>query len=278
MKIIYALFLFAAAAIIVYYNRVIRLFILSKINDYKSGVNSIIKSSITGIKTSAIIRLEIAAALFMAFFVMLTGQWLLIIFGAPIMLVIPKMHADYERKKYISQYYAGLTGFLESVISGLKAGLSVVAAFQQIAARDKSPIGLEISQVLKKVSLGKSLQESLLELAEKIPLKENEIVVSAVNTAMETGGNITEVLSNILDTIRKREELGREVKSLTSQGVLSGIIVGLLPVFMIVVISFMDPSYIEPLFNTGIGLAALAAAVVMEITGAVVIARIVDVK
>jgi len=278
VKIIYALFLFAAAAIIVYYNRVIRLFILSKINDYKSGVNSIIKSSITGIKTSAIIRLEIAAALFMAFFVMLTGQWLLIIFGAPIMLVIPKMHADYERKKYISQYYAGLTGFLESVISGLKAGLSVVAAFQQIAARDKSPIGLEISQVLKKVSLGKSLQESLLELAEKIPLKENEIVVSAVNTAMETGGNITEVLSNILDTIRKREELGREVKSLTSQGVLSGIIVGLLPVFMIVVISFMDPSYIEPLFNTGIGLAALAAAVVMEITGAVVIARIVDVK
>ncbi len=278
MKIIYALFLFAAAAILVYYNRVIRLYILSKINDYKSGVNSIIKSSITGIKTSAIIRLEISVALLTAFFVMLTGQWLLIIFGAPIMLVIPKMYAVNERKKYISQYYAGLTGFLESVISGLKAGLSVVAAFQQIAARDKGPIGMEISQVLKKVGLGKSLQEALLELAEKIPLKENEIVVSAVNTAMETGGNITEVLSNILDTIRKREELGREVKSLTSQGVLSGIIVGLLPVFMIVVISFMDPSYIEPLFNTGIGLAALAAAVVMEITGAVVIARIVDVK
>jgi tight adherence protein B len=278
VKIIYALFLFAAAAILVYYNRVIRLYILSKINDYKSGVNSIIKSSITGIKTSAIIRLEISVALLTAFFVMLTGQWLLIIFGAPIMLVIPKMYAVNERKKYISQYYAGLTGFLESVISGLKAGLSVVAAFQQIAARDKGPIGMEISQVLKKVGLGKSLQEALLELAEKIPLKENEIVVSAVNTAMETGGNITEVLSNILDTIRKREELGREVKSLTSQGVLSGIIVGLLPVFMIVVISFMDPSYIEPLFNTGIGLAALAAAVVMEITGAVVIARIVDVK
>lgn len=261
-----------------YYNRSIRLYILSKINDYKTGINSLIKSSITGIKSSAIIRLEIAVVLFMLFFVILTGQWFFILLGIPVMFAVPKMYTANERKKYINQYYTGLTGFLESTISGLKAGLSVVKAFQQIAQRDKGPIGIEISQVLKKVELGKSLQDSLLELSEKIPLKENEIIISAMITALETGGNITEVLSNILDTIRKREELGREVKSLTSQGVLSGIIVGALPVFMIVIISVIDPSYIAPLFNTGIGMAALVAAVVMEITGAVIIAKIVDVK
>ena len=278
MKLISVIFLFIAAAIAVYFNRSIRNYILSKVNSYKSGVNSIIKSSITGIKSGVIIKLELAVALVIAFLIILTGQWLLIIFGVLAMLAMPKLYASYERKKYIMQYHAGLIGFLESVISGLKAGLSVIKAFQQIAARDKSPCGAELAQVLKKVELGKSLQDALTELAEKIPLKENDIIIAAINTSMETGGNITEVLSSILDTIRKREELGREVKSLTSQGVMSGIIVGLLPVFLIIIISFMDPSYIAPLFNTGIGLAALAVAATMEITGAVLIAKIVDVK
>lgn len=278
MKIIPAIFLFLSVAIAIYFNRIIGRHILSKISGYRSSVKSLIKSSISSIKSSAIIRIEIAALIAVVLIFIMTKQWAVIIAGLPIMLLIPNTYASYERKKYISQYYSGLTGFLESVISGLKAGLSVTKAFQQVAERDRSPVGVEISQVLKKTGLGKSLSDALLELAEKIPLKENEIIISAINTALETGGNITEVLSNILDTIRKREELGREVKSLTSQGVLSGFIVGLLPVFMMVIISFMDPSYIEPLFNTGIGRAALAAAVVMEITGAVFIAKIVDVK
>lgn len=278
MKLLSAFFLFLAAALAVYFNRVIRQYLFSKLNDYKSGLKSIVRTGISGIKTAAIVRLEIAAGFITLVIAVVLGQWGVIIPGAVVMLVLPGAYASYERKKYISAYEAGLTGFLESVISGLKAGMSMVKTFQQVSESDKTPVGLEISQVLKKTELGLSLQDALVELAEKIPLKENEIIISAVNTALETGGNITQVLSGILETIRKRQELGREVKSLTSQGVLSGVIVGSLPVFMIVIISLMDPAYMEPLFNTNLGIAALAAAIVMEITGAVIIAGIVDVK
>ncbi|MEI7542028.1 MAG: type II secretion system F family protein [bacterium] len=278
MKIISAFLIFLSVTISVYYHKSIKSYLLSKIKIYKEKLNLLIKSSLTGIKSSAILKLEIAAILLTIVSVIITRQWLIFILSLPVLFFIPKIHEAYERKKYIRQYYLGLTGFLEAVISGLKAGLSIVKALAQFAVMDKSPIGIEILQVLKKVELGKSLQDALIELAEKIPLKENEIIISAVNTALETGGNITEVLATILDTIRKREELGREVKTLTSQGVLSGIIVGLLPVFMIIVISIMDPSYMAPLFNTTIGLTALVVAVLMEITGAIIIMKIVNVK
>jgi tight adherence protein B len=278
MKFIPAILLFTAAFIFVFYNRIIRENITAIFNNYIFAVNVMIKKSISSIKASAIIRLELAVFAVCVFMILLTGQIFLLAAAVPVMIIVPKLYVTSQRKKYISLYYASLPGFLESIIAGLKAGLSVIKTFQQIALRDKGPLGVEISMVLKKTELGSGFNSALLELKERIPIKENEIIVSAINTAQETGGNITEVLVSILETIRKRGELSREVKSLTSQGVLSGIIVGLLPLFMIAVICIMDPGFIAPLFNTTAGMLSLAAAAVMEITGGFFIAKIVDVK
>ncbi|MCX8092607.1 MAG: type II secretion system F family protein [Candidatus Goldbacteria bacterium] len=164
------------------------------------------------------------------------------------------------------------------MISSLKSGLSVLKSLQIYSQRDKGPAGNEISNVLKNVELGKTLQEALMELSERIPIKENQIIIFAIVNGLETGGNIVEILENIHETIRKRDELNREIKALTSQGILSGVIVGLLPVLLVVVLIFIDPYFINPLFTTATGNAMLLVAVAMEIIGAFFIKKIVDIK
>lgn len=270
--------LFAAAAAAAYASPVIRGFCVSRLKKYKDEIDGLVKTSMTSIKKNAIVRIELLAAASAIIISLLSGYFFFIILVIPVMAVIPKLYVANEQKKYARDYYNGLTGFLESVISNMKAGMSISKALQTVSEMDKGPVGKEMTLVLKKLELGKSLQDALNDLAEKIPVKENEIVIAAINTALETGGNITEVLSNILDTIRKRDELGREVKTLTSQGVLSGFIVGLLPVFLLGIISLFDPGFIAPLFSTPVGIALLAAAVVMEFTGGFIISKIVDVK
>jgi tight adherence protein B len=278
LKISISLLVFFAVALAVYFYKTIKRVMSDGAAEYKGSIKQMAAKSIANIKNSEIIRLEAVAGAVVLVLFILTNEIMVLVIAVPVMLYLPKFYIKIKRDKYIKEYYSGLAGFLESVTSNLKAGSSVVKAFQAVAARDSGPVGVEMSIVLKKVELGKSMQDALQELAEKIPLKDNEIIVSAVNTALETGGNITEVLENILDTIRKREELGREVESLTSQGVLSGFIVGLLPVFLIAAVSAIDPEFMQPLFATSQGKILLLTAFAMELTGAFAISRIINVK
>jgi tight adherence protein B len=277
-RILISALVFAATGLLVYYYRHIKGEMGKKAADYKDGVDELVKRSMAGIRGNEITRLEVAAAAAALALAMLTGNFIFILIAVPVMIYLPKFYISNRQSRYMKEYGAGLVGFLESVTSSLKAGLSLVKAFQVFAARDRGSAGNELEIVLKKIELGMSMQEALQELAGKIPLKENVIIISALNTAFETGGNITEVLENIQDTIRKRDELNREVSALTSQGVMSGIIVGLLPVFLIAAVSFIDPEFMQPLFSTTTGNMLLVIAVIMEITGAFAIRAIVNVR
>lgn len=278
MKVIITLLIFVFISILVYS--------YGKIKTTKNNLfywvldkyNYLIKTSIVRINLMEIIKIEIIFIVAVIIFSLLLDQPLIFLFFLPIFVVLPKIYITHKQKKYIMQYYNSLVDFLESVISNLKSGLSVIKSFQAYSQRDKGPLGNEISVVLKNVEIGKTMQESLLDLSKRIPLRENQIMISAVINGMETGGNITEILENIFDTIRKREELNREIKALTSQGILSGLIVGLLPLLLVIVLLFIDTHFIEPLFTTTLGNVLLIVAILMEIIGAFFIKKIVDIK
>jgi tight adherence protein B len=139
-------------------------------------------------------------------------------------------------------------------------------------------VAREISFVLKKTGFGSAMKEALEDLNRRVPVRENEILTAALSTALETGGNLSDVLSTILATIRQREALLRDVKALTSQGLLSGLIVGALPFLLAGVMLLMDPELMLPLFTTREGALMIAAAVIMEATGGFIIFKIVDIK
>lgn len=278
MKIVIIFFIFIFVSVLVYFLNAIKIktnnFFISILNKY----DYIIKKGIVDIDLKEIIRLEIILSCFVVIFSFLLKEILIFLFSIPVFIIAPKIYIEYKKKKYVTQYYNSMIDFLESIISNLKSGISIIKSLQIYAQRDKGASGNEISIILKKVELGKSLQDALWELAERIPLRENQIMISAIANGIETGGNITEILENILQTIRKREELNREIKALTSQGILSGLIVGLLPFLLIVALLFIDPGFIEPLFSTTMGNILLITAIIMEIIGAFFIKKIIDIK
>jgi tight adherence protein B len=94
----------------------------------------------------------------------------------------------------------------------------------------------------------------------------------------ESGGNMAEVLDTVVETIRERFDLRRLVKTLTAQGRMARWILTLLPVFLAIVISLLNPAYMAPLFSTKSGQVLVALAVVMVVAGSLVIKRIVNIK
>ncbi len=278
MRFIIIFFVFLFTSILFYYHH--KIYLMTKniivyiLNKYKY----LIKISIAHIDLTKIIKIEIIFVVTGIIFSVIFSQPLIFLFLLPFFIIFPGMYIAHKRKKYIIQYYNSLIDFLESMISNLKSGLSIIKSFQVYSQMDRGPAGNEISIVLKNVEFGKTLQESLLELAERISLRENQIIISAIVNSLETGGNITEILESILETIRKRDELNREIKALTSQGILSGLIVGLLPFLLVFILFFIDPYFIEPLFKTSTGNVLLIVAIFMEIAGAFFIKKIIDIK
>ena len=276
MKVIISFFIFLFVSVLVYFHEKIKKIFKNLFSYALERYKKFKNTSVVDFKE--IIKIEIIFLTVVVAFSFFFNNLFIFLFSLPVLIILPEIYLNRKQKKYILQYYNSLIDFLESLISSLKSGVSIIKSFQIYSARDKGPAGTEISMVLKNVELGKTLQESLLELSERIPLKENQIIISAIVNGLETGGNITEILENIHETIRKREELNREIKALTSQGILSGVIVGLLPVLLVFVLLFIDPYFIEPLFTTTPGNVMLISAVLMEIIGAFFIKKIVDIK
>jgi tight adherence protein B len=105
-----------------------------------------------------------------------------------------------------------------------------------------------------------------------------ELVITAVLIQRQVGGNLAEVLDNIAGTIRERVKIKGEIKTLTAQGRISGLIIGLLPMALTLIIYVVNPSYIELLFTHPMGKLMLAGAVASQIIGAIFIRRIVNIK
>jgi tight adherence protein B len=278
MKIIICFTIFAAVAIAVYYQKQIIKKLSENLIKYKNSINEIIKASLIKVRKDEIFKIEAAViAVFIAIFLLTMNVYILVM-GIISAIAAPKIYINLKQQKYLQEYYNQLPDFIESILGSLKAGLSIIKAMQVKAEKNDGAISAEINIVLKKIDLGQSLTQAMNELKARVPLKENEIFVAAINTAIETGGNISHVLENILVTLRKREELKRELKTMTSQGVLSGIIVGLLPVFLLVIIFFIDPQFVTPLFTTTTGNMLLLAALCLEAIGSLFIKKIITIN
>jgi tight adherence protein B len=94
----------------------------------------------------------------------------------------------------------------------------------------------------------------------------------------ETGGNTAEVLERVTETIRERFELKRLVKTLTAQGRMSRWVVSLLPVGLLVIITTINPDYMQPMFDRPAGRLLMVAGAVLVVSGSLVIKKIVDIK
>jgi tight adherence protein B len=167
---------------------------------------------------------------------------------------------------------------LQLIASALRAGHSFAGALQQAADGATEPSRSELQRAVVDEKVGVPIDEALAAVGRRMANDEIEYVGVVARQQSESGGNSAEVLDRVVETTRERQQLRREVRTLTAQGRLGGAIVSALPVAMGVVISVMRPGYLAPLYDTAGGRLMLVLGAFMAALGWLAIRRIVDIK
>jgi len=183
----------------------------------------------------------------------------------------------FKRARRFSAFEKGLPEALDLMVSGLRAGHSLIAAMALVARECQDPVGPEFKLCFEEQNYGLEMKAALENLLGRVPLQDMKIVSTAILIQKESGGNLAEVLDKASSIIRERFRLKRQIMVHTAQGRLTGVILAALPVVLGIGIYFVDPGMISILWHRDIGIKLLWAAVCMTILGALVIWRIVDI-
>jgi tight adherence protein B len=167
---------------------------------------------------------------------------------------------------------------LQVLASALRAGHSLVGALSVVVDDAPDPSRREFRRVLADEQLGVSLEDALEVVAVRMDSRDVKQVALVAALQHDTGGNTAEVLDRVAETVRERFELRRLVRTLTAQGRMSRWVLTSLPIFLLVVITLLNPNYVSPLFSHGTGRFLLVAAAVMVAGGSLVIRRIINIK
>lgn len=221
--------------------------------------------------------LNILLALIPALIFFLWGRALAAMVLFVLGLGFPSLFLKMARQKRVAKFNAQIADCLVVLANSLRAGYSLLQAMEMVSREMPPPIGVEFGRTLKEVALGTPTEEALVNLGQRIESEDLDLVITAMLIQRQSGGNLAEILDRISHTIRERVRIKGEIKTLTAQGRISGYIIGALPLVLGVVISIIQPSYLFPLFSDRLGQLMLAAGVVSQILGVLVIRKIIDI-
>ncbi len=193
-------------------------------------------------------------------------------------LAIPPILVQRSKKKRQNEFNKQLGDSLSIMENCIKAGFSFQQAMESIAADMQPPISTEFQKTLREVQYGISLSEALRHMVDRVKNKDLDLLVSSVLISAQVGGNLSDIMEVISDTVQDRLKIKADVRVLTTSGRFSGIIIGLLPVFIMLFIMLINPDYFNSFVASDIGKIMLTASVVLEAIGFLAIRKIIDIK
>jgi tight adherence protein B len=192
--------------------------------------------------------------------------------------VLPIFWLLFRRKRRLRKFAAQLPEGLELISRALRAGHSLASGFSLVAEEMSDPISTEFGRTYEEQNLGKPLDEALDDLTKRIPNLDLKFFATAVVLQRQTGGDLAEILDKIGYLIRERFKIWGQVQALTGEGRLSGIVLLALPPALFVVVYRMNPDYLMLLFTDEMGKKMLVVGIVMQILGALLIRKIVNIR
>ena len=207
----------------------------------------------------------------------LTGGFVLPIAVAVLAIVAPRIAFAVIAKRRRLKIVMQLPDMLQMLGSSLRAGTSLQIALDVAIRETPAPLSQEMGVVVREQRLGLALEDALETMATRLKLEEIELVVAAMTIARDVGGNLAETLDQLARTLRAKSTMEGKIRALTSQGKLQGLIVGLLPIFLLLVLSRMQHDAMAPMFNTLIGGLVLGVIGILEVIGFFFIRKIVTI-
>jgi tight adherence protein B len=194
--------------------------------------------------------------------------------GFTVPLLVLKLKVGRRVKAFTNQ----LGDSLVLIANALRTGYSFLQAIEMVSREMPKPISEEFDRVLREMNLGVGTEAAMNNLAKRVNSDDLDLVVTAVLIQRQVGGNLAEVLDNISNTIRDRIKIKSQIRTLTAQGRISGLIVSLLPLGTGLMIYVVNPEYIKLLFSSPLGNALLAVGVISQVIGMLFIRKIVNIE
>jgi tight adherence protein B len=198
--------------------------------------------------------------------------------GAAIALQAPKLILAYLKAKRLNKFNEQLVDALTRMSNSLKAGFSILQAFESIVKENMNPIAQEFGVFMHQVRVGVRFEEALASMEKRIGSEDLTLTVRAIEIARMTGGNLTDVLEKIASTIRERMRIQGRIRALTAQGRLQGIVAGAMPVLLLFAMALIDPKMVNTFVTSVGGLIALGIVALLILCGALVIRKIIRIE
>jgi len=196
--------------------------------------------------------------------------------GGP-MLLAPGLALRFLRERRRQRFNLQLIDALSNMGNALKSGFSIMQAFEHVVENGENPISQEFDTFLHQTRVGVGFTEALHNLDERVQSDDLTLVVMAIETARRTGGNLTEIFDKISLTIRERIRIENRIRTLTAQGRLQGIVVGVMPLVIGVALNVLQPSMFKPFIESTVGIIVIAAVLVLLAAGGLMIRKIVKI-
>ncbi len=178
-------------------------------------------------------------------------------------VLLVSIKAERRRSAFAEQ----LDDILTLLASNLRAGHSLQQSLDSLTTDTEDPAAGEISRAVTQIRVGRDTTEALADVAERMDSDDFRWVVQAIAIHRMVGGNLSEVLDTVAETIRSRGQLRRQVEALSAEGKLSGRVLMALPFFVVLVLSFLNPGYLSVFTTTTLGFLMIGVAVLLLVVG-----------
>ena len=244
------------------------------------------------LRPSEYLAIRVAAVVGAPLVVYLLGATIVPALSSPIAILvalilgwwIPRFYVGRRKARRLAAFNDHLADTITLVANALRAGASFLQAIELVVRETQPPISTEFNRVIREVNLGLPFEQALANMVRRVRSDDLELMTTAITIQHQVGGNLAEILDSIAFTIRERIRIMGEIKTLTAQQRMSGYVVAGLPIFLVVILAIIAPTFMEPMFGepfiVGIplGVIVLALGGIMMLIGFLAIRRIVDIE
>jgi tight adherence protein B len=194
-----------------------------------------------------------------------------------VVLIAPLQLYKSMRRKRLKRFEAQLPEALIMVTGALASGASLSLALEALVREQPPPLSQEFMLFVREQRIGVEFEQSLRHMERRLPLGDFYMFTAALRIARETGGNLGEILDTLADTLRRKAAMEGKIKALTAQGTMQGYVMTALPIFLGILLYFLEPQAMGKLFTTPLGWGVVGLVLVMEVLGYIIIRRVVSI-
>lgn len=191
---------------------------------------------------------------------------------------LPRIWVRRRQSKRLKDFNNQLGDTISLLANSLRSGYSLLQSMETVAKELAPPVSTEFERVVREIGLGLSYEQAMNNMLRRVPSPDLDLMITAINVQHEVGGNLAEILETIGFTIRERIRIQGEIRVLTAQQTGTGIIVGLLPFAVGLILYLINADYVLSLFREPCGWAMVAMMLILIGSGFAIIRRIIKIE